>query len=110
MRHIRTVKILLSLTLLLWSVGSFYAASPSWEALRSEHPEAKSVAKDNDLEIKTVRSKLLLTTSRVTQIKVVTILGRTICSETVQPGSYQLNLAHGVYLVKVGELTLKVAL
>lgn len=110
MKYKRTVKLLLALTLLVGSSGPLTAASRSWETARTEHPDAKSIVKDNELEIKTVRGKLLLTTTRPTQIKVVTILGRTICSDTVQPGAYQLTLAHGVYLVKVGEMTLKVAL
>lgn len=85
------------------------AAPRSLEPAKTERTEAKTVVKESEIEIKTLRGIIVLNVSRTSQIKVVTILGRTICNDTVGPGTYELHLAHGVYIVKVGELTFKVA-
>lgn len=86
------------------------AGSKQWEPVKTERIEAKSVAKDTDLEIKAANSTIIVTTNTTVQIKVFTILGRLVNSETIGAGTSQLTLpAHGVYLVKVGGLTCKVA-
>ena len=53
---------------------------------------------------------IIITTNHPVQVKVFTILGRLVSSETAPAGKSQLALpAHGVYIVKVGDLTCKVA-
>lgn len=109
MRPSRKV-ITLAMALLLTMGGSFcYAAPKGWEQARTERADLKTVVKDTDIEIKTSRGLIQITVNRPTQIKVVTILGRTIGSDTVSAGSYEIHLAHGVYILKVGEETFKVA-
>ncbi len=87
------------------------AASKGWEPVKSEYHDAKSVAKEDEVEIKTASSLIIVTASHPVHIKVFTILGRLVSEETLQPGTSQLTVgAHGVYIVKVGEITCKVAL
>lgn len=87
------------------------AAARSWEPVKSERPDARSVVKEAELEVKAASSTIIVTTNHQVQIKIFTILGRLVNSETIPPGTSQLSLpAHGVYLVKVGSLTCKVAI
>ena len=88
------------------------SSSPSkWEPLKTERTDAKTVVKETELEIKTASSTIIITSSHSVQIKIFTILGRLVNSETLSPGTNQITLpAHGVYLVKIGNLTCKVAI
>lgn len=92
--------------------GSAFATPGGWEQIRSEQTSgAKSVMRDAELEIKASPLTILVTNSRQTPIKVFTILGRLVSSETLPAGTSRLQLpAHGVYIVKVGDLTCKVAI
>ncbi len=68
------------------------------------------MARDTDLEIRTSSGIIIVSANHPVQIKVFTILGRLVNSETLSAGKSQLQLpAHGVYIVKVGDLTCKVA-
>jgi len=87
------------------------AAPKGWEQVKGERVEARTVVKEDDTEVKVVRGAVIITTDHAVSVKIVTILGRTISSETLQPGTWQLSLpTHGVYIVKVGDITCKVGL
>lgn len=87
------------------------ATSNKWEPLKTERTDAKTVVKETELEIKTASSTIIVTSNHSVQIKIFTILGRLVSSETLPAGTSQLSLpAHGVYLVKIGNLTCKVAI
>ena len=87
------------------------AAGRPWEVLRSERSDSRVVARDGDVEIRTARSTIIVTVTKTTAIKVYTILGQLVSSETLSAGTYQLHIpAHGVFIVKTGTLTCKVAL
>ncbi len=87
------------------------AGAPAWETVKTEVVGAKSVIKEPDLEILTAPSCIIVNCNKQVDIKVFTILGRVVSSETLPPGSSRLTVgAHGVYIVKVGELTCKIAL
>lgn len=88
------------------------AAAPvkGWEAVKPVKASVRPVVKESDIEIMTAPSTIIVTASRNVQIKVFSILGRLISDETIPPGSSQLTVpTHGVYIVKVGDLTCKVA-
>ncbi len=106
-RHLLSVAV--ALLIIAGGASTADAAPKTWEAVRTERPEVKTVVKETDIEIKTARGLIVLTINRQLPIKVVTILGRTICSDTLAAGSYELHLAHGVYIVKIGETTFKIA-
>ena len=103
---------LLFLILLILSAGvSIPASSKGWEPLRVARSDARRVHADAELEIKAARGMLVVTANHVVQIKIFTILGSQIASDSLQPGTYQFIVpAHGVYIVKAGDITCKVAL
>lgn len=108
----RSIKWLLPLLVcILMSANLAYAAPPKWETNKTEHAQAQTVIKENDLEIKAGKGVIVVSTSRPAQIKVYTILGQLVSRENLPAGISQLNIqAHGVYIIKSGELTCKVAL
>lgn len=96
--------------LLLTGVPVF-ASTYKWEQTKSEHQDAKTVVKETDIEIRTGKGIIIVTSSRPVQIKVYTILGQLVSRENLPAGTSQLSVqAHGVYIIKSGELTCKVAL
>lgn len=103
-RHIST-----ALLIALASATAF-AAPKGWEPAKGEYAVAKTVVKDSEFEIKATSGMLLVNNSQPVQIKIFTILGRLVNSDTLQPGTSRFILpVHGVYIVKVGDITCKVA-
>lgn len=86
------------------------AAPKGWEPVKTERADAKTVSRDSDVEVKSASGVIIITANHPVQVKIFTILGRLVSNETVTSGSSQLQLpAHGVYIVKIGEMTCKVA-
>lgn len=87
-------------------------ARSTWESVRVERmAEAKSVLRTQDLEVKASRGQIFVTTSRPVQVRVFSILGQLVSQENLPAGTSRLVLgAHGIYIVKIGDLTCKVAL
>ena len=95
---------------LLGAGASFTAHSKGWETLKSEKAQTQKVASTSEIEIKAVRGMIYLNTSKNINIKIFTILGSRIADDNLTAGSYQFIVpAHGVYIIKAGELTCKVA-
>lgn len=90
--------------------GSF-ATPKAWEAARTEHvSSSKTVMRDVEFEVKAGSGQVVVQSSHPVQIKIFTILGRLVNSETVPAGAYRFQLpAHGVYIVKIGDQTCKIA-
>lgn len=94
----------------LLSAAPISVAAKGWEAAKTERSEAKSVVKTTDIEILAARGVILVSVSSPLTVKVFTILGQPVSQATLQPGVHQLQLpAHGIYIVKAGDLTCKVA-
>lgn len=105
-RHICTILLLSAFATIIPAE----AAPNKWESLKTERTDAKTVVKETEIEIKTASSTIIVTSNHSVQIKIFTILGRLVSSDSLPPGTNQLTLpAHGVYLVKIGNLTCKVA-
>lgn len=87
-------------------------AAKSWESVRQERlSEGKVVTRTGDVEVRTLSGTILIYASRPMQVRVFSILGQLVSSETVPAGVSQLSLgSHGLFIVKVGDLTCKVAL
>lgn len=98
--------------LLLFAVNFTASADKSWQTIRSEKvSEAKVVASSDEIEVRTQNGAIIVSTGRPTQIKVFTILGQLVSQENLPTGVSSLKLGtHGVFIVKVGGLTCKVAL
>lgn len=88
------------------------SAAKGWESVRSERlSEAKVVSRTSDVEVRSQRGVILISTSRPVQVKVFSILGQLVSHETVPVGVSQLVLnTHGLFIVKIGDMTCKVAL
>lgn len=97
-------------SVLLFSATPAFSAPRSWEAQKTERNDAALVARWNEVEIKTVRGAIIVHNTSKVQIKIFTILGQLVSSETLSPGVWQLTMpAHGVYIVKTPDATCKVA-
>ncbi|MDE5812849.1 MAG: T9SS type A sorting domain-containing protein, partial [Muribaculaceae bacterium] len=96
----------------LLTASPAYAANPKWEPARTEEQETdRTVIKETDIEIRTGKGVIVVTASKPVQVKVYTILGQLVSRENLPAGTSRLNVqAHGVYIIKSGELTCKVAL
>lgn len=105
-RHISALVIAASL---LAMVPCGYAKG--WETIRTEQAaDARVVVKDTEIEIRASRGMIIITTSRPVQVKIYTILGQIVAQDSLQAGTFRLPVnTHGVYLVKIGEITCKVA-
>lgn len=106
MRRILTIAAALAIAGAPLAMG----APRGWEQQRNERADARSTVKWSEVEVKTVRGAIIISTTQKVQIKVFTILGQLVSSETLTPGVWQMNMpAHGVYIVKANDLTCKVA-
>lgn len=86
------------------------AYAKGWEPSKSERAEAKLVVRDAVIEVRSVPGLIIVTSTHPTPIKIFTILGRLVNSDTLPPGTMQFTVpAHGVYIVQAGDLTCKVA-
>ena len=87
----------------------FPSFAKGWEAVRTDVSGLSSVAHDNDVEIRVSPGHVVVVASQPVQIKVFTILGQVVSNESLPAGTSRLPLSHGVYIVKVGDLTCKIA-
>lgn len=103
-------KILILLLFFATSLNGY--ADKNWQPANPEKfSEAKVVASGNEIEIRTQNGAIIVSTNTPTQIKVFTILGQLISQENLPSGVSSLTIGtHGVFIVKVGGLTCKVAL
>lgn len=103
-------RVLILITIGILPTLPIAGASKTWEPVKTERSDAKSIIRDTDIEIKAASGVIIISCNHPTQIKIFTILGRLVNNETLPPGRSQLQLpTHGVYLVKIGDLTCKVA-
>ena len=111
MRKLRNIIGLLVIGIALAMSAPAYCAAKNWETLKSERADSKQIVKEAEIEIRTAKGAIIVTTSRPVQIKVFTILGQLVSNETLPAGTSQLTLGtHGIFIVKTGGLTCKVAL
>lgn len=87
----------------------FPSFAKGWEPVRSDVSALNSVARDNEVEIKVSSGNIVVVSTQPVQIKIFTILGQVVSSEILPAGINRLPLSHGVYIVKVGDLTCKIA-
>ena len=104
-------KYVMTLTLLaIAAAAPVCALAKGWEPIKTERADAKHVVREAEFEIKSASRVIIVSANHPVQIKIFTILGRLVSSETIPQGTSQFILpAHGVYIVKIGDLTCKVA-
>lgn len=107
MKRLRFATVLLACMLL---AAPLPALARGWEPVRTESAAVKTVARDSDIEIKSAPGQVQITCNHASQVKIFTILGRLVNSDTIPAGTSRFILpVHGVYIVKIGDLTCKVA-
>lgn len=95
------------LTGLSLPLGSY---AKGWETAKAEKPQTQRVVADTDIEIKAGGGVIYIYCTKNLNVKIFTILGSRIADDTLAAGSHQFVVpAHGVYIVKAGDLTCKVA-
>ncbi len=108
MRMIACAAVITMATLLPFAAES---APGKWEQVKTERSDTRTIAKDSDSEIKAARGVVVITSSKSVQVKIYTILGRLVSRETLPAGTSQISIQpHGVYIIKIGDLTCKAAL
>lgn len=107
----RHILALIAVSAILYGYCDKASAAPKgWEPAKSEYTTAKPVVKETEFEIKVVPGVIMVNTNHPIQIKIFTILGRLVNSETLPAGTSRFTLpAHGVYIVKIGDFTCKIA-
>lgn len=104
--------------ILILSAAGLASALPSlaarnWEALKTTDrlQQSRVVKSTVDIEVRSAGSTIIVTTNRPVTVRVFSILGQLISQENIPAGTSMLELnMHGVFIVKIGELTCKVAL
>lgn len=85
-------------------------AAKGWEMVKADKVHAHHVASEQEFEIRAGGGMIFVTCSKSLNIKIFSILGSRIADDTLQPGTYQFAVpTHGVYIIKTGDLTCKVA-
>lgn len=100
------------LSLLLATGGGWGTAyARTWYTISTEQAsDSKVVLRQTDVEVRSSRGAIIVTTSKPVQIKVYSILGQLVAQDTLQPGTFRMAInTHGIYIVKIGDLTCKVA-
>lgn len=105
----RRFLIILSVIVISLSLIPISGNAKGWEPVRSDVSGFNQVARDNDLVVRVAPGQVVVSSSQQIQIKIFTILGQLVSNETLPPGVNKLSLSHGVYIVKVGDLTCKIA-
>lgn len=104
--------------LLLLCAALAYVEAPaqsrySWKEAQTELPSkpANNPKMNDGIEIYTRPGVIVINTPEKTTVTILTILGQTISTATILAGSYELNLrTKGIYIVKVGNHTVRVAI
>lgn len=106
----KLISLTVSLVLVAGGVSTSFARG--WESLKSERAvESRLVVREADVEVRSGKGVIVVATPRPVSVKVYTILGQVISQETLPAGTSCLTISgHGVYIVKVGDITCKVAL
>lgn len=90
------------------------AAAPAletWEPISGNPVDAHQITAQSDIEILAAPGCIIVSASKQVDIKVFSILGKLVSQETLQPGTSKLSVSsHGIFIVKAGELTCKVAI
>ncbi len=106
-------RVIVMVTALSLALGPVAGAQLQWQAARQK-VVGKSLtdpAVTNGVEIFGKDGVITIRTTRRLQVRVFTILGQLVSSATLTPGTSQLRLqARGIYIVKAGSITQKVAL
>jgi len=88
------------------------SAKVQWREISQVQGRSLTDPRQTDgVEIFQKSGAIVIRTQRTIQVRVYTILGQLVSQATLSPGTSELRLnSRGIYLVKIGNLTQKVAL
>ena len=107
--------IILSVTFVLMCVMSHlgaHAARPEWNEVNYEVtlPSIVDPRISDGIEIFCKDGTVIVKTPRRIPVKVFTILGQLVSQDILNPGTSELKIAsRGIYIIKIGSLTQKIA-
>ena len=108
--------IILSVTFALLSVLFHFEAQgarPEWTDVNYEVtlPSLVDPRISDGIEIFAKDGTVIIRTPRKVQVKVFTILGQLVSQDILNPGTSELKIAsRGIYIIKIGSLTQKIAI
>lgn len=106
-------KLIAILTLVIALATSAAASGKvQWREITGE-PQGRSVTdsrSSDGIEIYQRSGAITIKTQHTIQVKVFTILGQLVSQATLPPGTSELRLNRGIYMVKAGNITQKVAI
>jgi hypothetical protein len=106
-------KLIVILTLVFsLAISSIASGKVQWREISGE-PQGRCLtdARAGDgIEIYQRSGAITIKTQHTVQVKVFTILGQLVSQATLYPGTSELRLNRGIYMVKVGNITQKVAI
>ncbi len=107
----RLIALLTAIAGMTVPVAAGVAQSEGWRPVRQYSEKTRSVVKDADTEVFAGKGAIVVKTSKPVGVEVYTILGQLVSRHKVAAGTSQLEMpSRGVYIVRVGRLTGKVAL
>lgn len=88
-----------------------YGVGPQrWETVKGQAHGARLVAQDANTEIWVAARTVTVVARQPVEVRVYTILGQLVSRETVPAGSSRMQFSsRGIYIIKSGEITAKVA-
>lgn len=103
-------RILLILTLLLTAAGAWCDPIKWEESSRPTDNQAIHQSVESEgVEITVKDGWVYVTASRTVTIRIFSILGQPIITETMQPGTYRLHLSsRGIYILRAGSVTRRI--
>lgn len=90
------------------------SASQRWENVDASvgvFTHVPSTAGDDAVEVAVSDGYVYVAIPSESSVKVFTILGQLVCQETLQAGTHRMQLStKGMYIIKVGDVTKRVAI
>lgn len=110
-RYIGDVKRIFLILVLLLSSAAGIAASEVLPQDDSSHNYSREYVENEDIEINVKDGVVTITTSKTVTIKIFTILGQLITTETVKPGTKKFHIeSRGIYILKAGSVTRRITI
>lgn len=100
------------MTLMLTALAAWCGPIKWEEASRPRDNQARTQSVDSEgVDVMVNDGWVYVTASKIVTIRIFSILGQPIITETMQPGTYRLHLAsRGIYILKVGAVTRRITI
>lgn len=105
-------KLIVSLIVVAGSAFAALAAAPAWEHVQAPPVQIMEVVTpESTTEAVVADGYIYIYVSRPTPVKLISLLGQPIASDTLQPGFHRLRLAaRGIYILRAGSVTRRITL